>query len=71
MRLSPHPDCASDATSIRTLESNLSPIYNLFAPRLMCPGSSLTFANETHLISVLSPPHAAFPPAAAGGFLWK
>lgn len=36
-------------TSIRTLESNISSIYNLFAPHLMCPGSSLPFANETHL----------------------
>lgn len=49
MRLSPRaPTVPQMQTSSCTLESNLSSIFHPFALHLVCPGSSLTFANETH-----------------------
>lgn len=48
--LSSHPRCASDAHQHR--HTPIQPFFSLqslSAPHLRCPGSSLTFANETHL----------------------
>lgn len=46
------------------LLSTISLLLTLCVLEAACP-------LQMKLISVLSPPHAAFPPAAAGGLLWK
>lgn len=70
MKPSPRvPTVPQMQTSSRSLESSRSSIYNLFAPHLIGPGSSLTFANETPLCAAPSSLPSCFPalPAVSCG----